>query len=220
MRYTLALWLLLFVAPPALASEPLPTCLAVEKGKTIKAATTGAPPEELLARLVYGESHSTAFPDDPLVYQGIAWGVMNRVRLGDASARMRKRYGKGVAGVIFRKSQFNPAVSPRSPFSKDFLCPKTPARWRLAMESARQALQGQQNPLIQTAWEKRHGLSLVVNFYYPQSIQARGPVPPWEGSPELTFIGDVAMDGGVLPAKRVRFYRLARPPKDISEPAK
>jgi hypothetical protein len=214
------LCLLVLFAHPVSAVETLPTCLAVKEGNTIQATVKGASAEELLARLVYAESHSTGFPDDPLVYRGIAWGVVNRVRLGEASAGMRKRYGRGVAGVIFRKSQFNPAVSPRSPFSKDFLCPQNLARWQLAVESARQALQGRLNPFIQTPWEKRHGLSLVVNFYYPQSIQARGPVAPWEGSPELKFIGDVPMDEALLPARRIRFYRLARPPKDISEPAK
>ncbi|MEI2780996.1 MAG: hypothetical protein V9H25_06920 [Candidatus Competibacter sp.] len=87
-------------------------------------------------------------------YQAIAWGVMNRVRLGEASSAMRRRYGDGVAGVIFRKGQFNPAVSPRSPFSRDFLCPQDSARWGLAMEAAQIALRGRDNPFIQTAWER------------------------------------------------------------------
>ena len=106
------------------------------------------------------------------MYQAIAWGTMNRVRLGEASAAMRQRYGAGVSGVIFKRGQFNPALSVRSPFSRDFLCPRDPTSWRQALDAARIALQGQDNPFIQTDWERRHGLSLVVNFYYPRSAQA------------------------------------------------
>lgn len=135
--------------------------------------------EALLGRLVYAESLSTGFPGDPRVYQAIAWGVMNRVRLGEASTGMRRRYGAGVAGVIFRKSQFNPAVSARSPFSKAFLCPRDSRNWRRAEQAVREALNGEGNPFTETPWERDHGLSLVVNFYYPQSIQAQGRLAPF-----------------------------------------
>ena len=91
---------------------------------------------------------------------------MSRVRLDEASLSLGRRYGNGIPGVIFRKGQFNPAVSSRSPFSRDLLCPQAPARWQLAAEAAQQALRGQGNPFIQTPWEKAHGLSLVVNFYF------------------------------------------------------
>jgi len=158
------------------------------------------------------------FADDHRVYQGIAWGVMNRVRLSEISATARRQYGGGVAGVIFKPQQFNPAVSLRSPFSKDFLCPQDPTRWRLAVEAARAALRGQDNPFIQTPWERRHGRSLVVNFYYPHSSQARGPLAPWEGSRALRFIGNPS-SGNLPPAERIRFYRLAQPPGDLRDPA-
>jgi hypothetical protein len=82
------------------------------------------------------------FVDDPLVYAGIAWGVMNRVRLSAVSARARRDYGSGVVGVIFKPQQFNPAVSLKSAFSREFLCPRDAFRWRLALEAARQALGG------------------------------------------------------------------------------
>ena len=208
--------LALLVASRQAAGDPLPACLAVAEQGTIRSTVLKTRPEpaELLARLVYAESRSTGFADDARVYRAIAWGVMNRVRLGEASSAMRRRYGDGIAGVIFRKGQFNPAVSPRSPFSRDFLCPRDPAGWGLATEAARIALRGQDNPFVQTAWEREHGLSLVVNFYYPGSSQARGPLAPWERDGELRFIGAVSVGGTALPAERVRFYRLATPPGD------
>ncbi len=207
----------LIISPQRAVGDSLPACLAVGGQDSIRstALKTRPEPAELLGRLVYAESRSTGFADDGGVYQAIAWGVMNRARLGEASSAMRRRYGDGVARVIFRKGQFNPAVSPRSPFSRDFLCPQDSARWSLATEAAQTALRGRDNPFIQTAWERRHGLSLVVNFYYPGSSQARGPLAPWEGDGGLRFIGAVAVGGTVLPAERVRFYRLATPPDDV-----
>jgi hypothetical protein len=200
--------------------EPLPPCLAISGQDTIPSAVLKTRPSssELLARLVHAEARSTGFADDDRVYKAIAWSVMNRVRLGEASRALRRRHGDGVAGVIFRKGQFNPALSPRSPFSREFLCPRDTARWGWAMTAARTALRGAGNPFIQTAWERHHGLSLVVNFYYPRSVQARGPLPPWEGDRGLRFIGDVTIEGAVLPAERIRFYRLTTPPDDVADP--
>ena len=173
----------------------------------------------MLARLAYAEGRSTGFPDDPLVYRGIAWGVMNRVRLAAASPSMRRQFGSGIGGVAFRKGQFNPAVSPRSPFSKDFLCPRDPEGWRHAGKAAAEALAGEGNPFLATPWERRTGLALVVNFYYPSSMQAKGPYAPWEGSGSLAFVGDVGIGAAVLPATRIRFYRLGVPPRDVDAPA-
>lgn len=196
------------------AAADLPACLTRTADETTRAAVMKVRPgdEELLARLAYAEGRSTGFADDPRVYRGIAWGVMNRVRLSEISPTARRQYGSGIAGVIFQPGQFNPAVSPRSPFSRDFLCPQDSARWWLAADAARAALLGRNNPLIQTPWEQRRGLSLVVNFYYPRSPQARGPLAPWESSRALRFIGDPPSDSGLPPAERIRFYRLAQPP--------
>ncbi len=180
------------------------------------ALPASAPDVEVLARLVYAESTSTGFPDDPLVHRGIAHGAAARVRLAAVSAQAASSYGKGVRGVVFKASQFNPAVSARSPFAAEFLCPTSEPRWQLASAAAEAALAGRDNPFLHTDWERAHGLSLVVNFYYPASIQARGPLAPWEGSSSVVFLGDVPMGDGVLPASRVRFYRLARPPSDIA----
>ena len=195
----------------------IPLCTATRQGQSVQAALMKVNPSEaeLLARLAYAEGISTGFPDDPRVYAAIAWGVMNRVRLAEASPQMRRRYGSGVAGVIFRKGQFNPAVSLRSPFSKALLCPDDNDRWELAVAAADAALAGEGNPFIKTPWEKAHDLSLVVNFYYPSSVQARGPLAPWEGDRGLDFIGDVSIGEGVLSAERIRFYRLTQPPGDV-----
>jgi hypothetical protein len=208
-------------ATPVATAESLPTCLTRAADETTEAAIIrgSVGPQELLARLAFAEGRSTGFAEDPLVYAGIAWGVMNRVRLAEASPQMRQRYGRGVTGVIFRRGQFNPAISPRSPFSKDFLCPQEPTRWRLANEAATRAIGGDTNPLIQSPWERTHGLSLVVNFYYPGSTQAKGPHAPWEGSAGLTFVGAVEIGGQVLAPERIRFYRLSQPPADLSTPS-
>lgn len=215
-RFTPGLVLLIaWISPKQLLAEQLlPSCLTMNPNGSIAQTVLKTQPSssELLARLVYAESRSTGFSEDHRVYQGIAWGVMNRVRLGEASPALRQRYGQGVSGVIFQRGQFNPAVSPRSPFSRDFLCPQDQTSWGQATTAASLALRGEDNPFIQTDWERRHGLSLVVNFYYPRSIQARGPLPPWEGSRELRFIGEPMIGGAALSAERVRFYRLTTPP--------
>lgn len=217
----LAVVLLNASLPLAAGDEPIPVtpaCLTRGEGETTREAVLKIqPPEvELLARLTYAEASSTGFQDDPRVYAGIAWGVMNRVRLSAVSAKARRDYGSGVAGVIFKPQQFNPAVSLKSPFSRDFLCPRDAGRWKLAHEAARRALAAADNPFIQTPWEHKQGLSLVVNFYYPQSVQARGPLAPWEGSQALRFIGDPSAGGNLPSADRIRFYRLAQPPGDVN----
>ncbi|OPY05517.1 MAG: hypothetical protein A4E67_01888 [Syntrophaceae bacterium PtaB.Bin038] len=209
----------LLVTAPALcaAAYGAPKCLARDPSDTVEYTVAKARPSqrELLARLVYAEALSTGIGDDPLVHEAIAWGVMNRVRLAERSESAKRSYGSGIRGVVFKKDQFNPAVSPRSPFSKDFLCPKEPALWKMAFEAAGKVLAGGKNPFIQTLWEQENGLSLVVNFYYPKSVQAQGPHPPWEDGGGLEFIGDVMIGEKLLPAEHVRFYRLARPPADL-----
>ncbi len=199
------------------SAADVPKCLSRDASDSVEfvAAKAKLSQKELLARLVYAESLSTGFGDDPLVHESIAWGVMNRVRLAERSDSMKRSYGSGIPGVIFKKGQFNPAVSPMSPFSREFLCPKERALWRLALEAAGKAMAGEKNPFIQTPWEQEHQLSLVVNFYYPKSVQAKGPYPPWEEGGSLEFIGDVLIGDRLLPAEHIRFYRLARPPADL-----
>lgn len=223
MRCKSFLWLAagLLLSAVAITAE-LPTCQVRAVGETTRTALMKIQPAdgELLARLAYAEGRSTGFADDPRVYQGIAWGVMNRVRLSEISATSRRQYGRGVAGVIFQPHQFNPAVSLRSSFAKDFLCPKDLTHWRLAVDAARTAQRGQDNPFIQTPWEQRHGRALVVNFYYPRSSQARSSLAPWESSRTLRFIGDPFPSDRLPPAARIRFYRLAQPPGDLRDPTR
>jgi hypothetical protein len=199
------------------AAADIPKCLPRDPSDSIEfvAAKAKLSQKELLARLVYAEALSTGIGDDPLVHEAIAWGVMNRVRLAERSGSMMKSYGSGIRGVVFKKGQFNPAVSSKSAFSKDFLCPKERTIWRLSLEAAGKAMAGDKNPFIRTPWEQENNLSLVVNFYYPKSIQAKGPYPPWEDGGGLEFIGDVMIGDKLLPAEHIRFYRLARPPADL-----
>lgn len=213
----LLILLLSFIPVVCGASVDAPQCLSREPSDSLEfvAAKAKLSEKELLARLVYAEALSTGFGDDALVHEAIAWGVMNRVRLAGRSESMKKSYGSGIRGVVFKKGQFNPAVSLKSPFSRDFMCPKERTIWRLAVAAAGKAMAGERNPLIQTPWEQEHSLSLVVNFYYPKSMQAKGPYPPWEGSGGLEFIGDVMIGDKLLPAEQIRFYRLARPPADL-----
>jgi hypothetical protein len=214
---TLLISLLCLIPALCGAAADVPKCLARDASDSVEflAAKAKLTQKELLARLVYAEALSTGIGDDPLVHEAIAWGVMNRVRLAERSESMKKSYGSGIRGVVFKKGQFNPAVSPRSPFSRDFLCPKERAIWRLSLEAAGKAMAGEKNPFIQTSWEQGNNLSLVVNFYYPKSIQAKGPYPPWEDGGGLEFIGDVMIGDKMLPAEHIRFYRLARPPADL-----
>jgi hypothetical protein len=209
-------WCILFFSP--VSAGDIPPCLTLQPASTMERSIreAGIIDVELLARLVYAETASTGFPDHRSVYEAIAWGVMNRVRLGDASPSMQKVYGKGVSGVIFQKGQFNPAVSKKSPFSKEFLCPRDPRRWTMAWSAAEIAMKGDGNPFIETRWEREHGISLVVNFYYPRSVQAKTPLAPWEAVKGLQFIGDVSLGKDLLTAEKVRFYRLTRPPGDVA----
>ena len=220
MRIIVQALLILFsslITALCVGAADVPKCLSRGPSDSMEfvAAKAKLPQRELLARLVYAEALSTGFGDEPLVHELIAWGVMNRVRLADRSESMKRSYGSGIQGVVFKKGQFNPAVSPRSPFSRDFLCPKERTLWRLAIAAAGKAMAGEKNPLIQTPWEQQHSLSLVVNFYYPKSVQAKGPFAPWEGGGGLEFIGDVMIGDKMLPAEHIRFYRLARPPVDL-----
>ena len=215
------LFLLLILSSISFA-EGIPSCLSPDAKKIAESIIASNPisDHELLARVVYAEGLSTGFGDDQLVYNAIAWGVMNRVRLGERSQSMQRVYGLGIRGVIFKKGQFNPAISKSSPFSTAFLCPDHTSRWRMARNAAESAIIGAGNPFIQTFWEKRNHLSLVVNFYYPQSVQAKGRFAPWEGSKSLKFIGDLLMGDKLLSAERIRFYRLHYPPTDIKNTKK
>lgn len=209
------IWLFLLAA---MATE-LPDCVdAGAETPSREALVPVAPSDvELLARLVHAEALSTGFPEDPDLPRALAWGVVNRVRLADRSPSAARSYGRGVAGVVFQPGQFNPAVSVRSRFRRAFLCPTDAPAWGRALAAAAEALARGPDTASPVAYartdaERALDLDLVVNFYYPSSVQARGPDAPWEG--QLARV-EVTVDGRPVPAERVRFYRLPRAPADV-----
>lgn len=208
------LWLL--VGPRTAAAQDCLTRQQPDEPARAVVARAQVSEAEVLARLVHAEAISTGFPEDPAVYRAIAWGTVSRVRLAARSPTAARAYGQGVSGVVFHPGQFNPAISTRSAFGVHFLCPTPGARWDWARAAAEEALAGVGNPFLHTPWEKAQGLSLVVNFYYPASVQARGPLAPWEGSAQLTFLdGSAATGSAPVPPEQVRFYRLSQPPADL-----
>ena len=98
-----ALFLLLLVSGAAFA-EDMPACLSSDGKASVESIITAKNinDQELLARLVYAEGLSAGYGDDQMVYEAIAWGVKNRVRLGESSPGMRRAYGNGIHGVIFK----------------------------------------------------------------------------------------------------------------------
>ena len=151
------------------------------------------------------------------ILHAIAWGVMNRVRLGQARAALGTKYGAGIRGVVFKPGQFNPAVSVRSRFAPVFLCPTAhPAwaqYWSTAVVAVGQAQHApEQNPFLLTAWEKRTGLSLVAHFYYPLSVQATPQPPAWAetSARSTTFVRDVTVCGTQLNTTCIWFFRLEK----------
>lgn len=86
-------FLLLILSTSAFAGD-IPACLSSGQKASVESITTAKDitDQESLARLVYAEGLSTGFADDQLVYDAIAWGVMNRVRLGESSQSMRRTY--------------------------------------------------------------------------------------------------------------------------------
>jgi hypothetical protein len=181
---------------------------------------------ELLARLVFAEGTSTGFADSaecrdlgPSIFQAIAWGVMNRVRLAEVSASAAKRYGRGVRGVIFKPGQFNPAISGHSRFAKLFACPSGDAaaftHWETARAAARTATgDPSENPFLLTDWEKRHRLSLVTYFYYPKSPLATATPPAWADtrSGSRTWVRNPRVGGRELGEQCIWFFRRESPP--------
>ena len=176
---------------------------------------------ELLARLVYAEGISTNFAGDAecgawgeTIFTAIAWGVMNRVRLAESQPRFRSAFGTGIQGVIFKKRQFNPAVSTRSPFSKLMLCPSSDQRfvnlWPLAVAAVRAPLdEPAANPFLFSAAEKSSGISRVTYFYYPKSVQATKDPPSW-ADPKASgtrFVLDVTIAGQRVSNSCIHFFR-------------
>jgi hypothetical protein len=177
--------------------------------------------EEIFARLVCAEGVSTNWGQDPTctrqahaILHAIAWGVMNRVRLGQTRAALHTKYGASLREVVFKAGQFNPAVATRSRFAPVLLCPTAHPAWAQYWPTTLAAVwQAQQtparNPFLLTAWEKRTGLSLVTHFSYPLSVQVPPP-PAWAATSAraTTLVRDVTVCGTQLHTACIWFFRL------------
>jgi hypothetical protein len=202
--------LLVAMAPRgAMAFEAYPRCfLSHEKLKSAKLTD-----EELLARLSFAEGMSTSCPN-PAVFESISWGVANRAKLGHLSSRFKKKYGRGIPGVIFKAGQFNPAVSSKSRFSKLFLCPTSEPNWALhwthVVNAAQKVMTSpEKNPFFITHWEKMSQVSLVTHFYYPKSEQATGKAPKWANP--ARSLKKVQVAGAELDTQCIWFFRNEKP---------
>jgi hypothetical protein len=147
--------------------------------------------KEILTRLIFAEGISTNYfahedcrEKGSHIFEAIAWGVMSRVRMSEHDKSWAHKYGKGIKGVIFKKNQFNPAISLKSRFHHLFMCPSLDGQfkkhWQWAQAAANTAMNNSaHSPFIQSKWEKENSVSLVSHFYYPLSTQATKSYPDW-----------------------------------------
>lgn len=173
---------------------------------------------EVLARLVFAEGISTNLEKcgkyGSSLFESLAWGVENRVALAKASPAYAKMFGTGIQGVIFKKAQFNPAVSKKSSYSKLFLCPTEHADWKkywaYSAAAADKVLQNpKQNPFLKTGPQKQ-GVSAVTHFYYPHSSQATQPPVAWadlnKEAAKKAYVKAVSIDGHAYSNECVQFF--------------
>ncbi len=205
-----------------------PRCFSQKNKKDHRSILSGVEisDAELLTRLVFTEGISTNYKNTKVckhshteIFEAIAWGVMNRVRLANASEKCKQKYGSGIKGVIFKTGQFNPSFSKHSRFAKLFLCPKLQKKnwvelWATALAAAQKAISFPElNPFLQTEWEREHHISLVSHFYYPSSRQARGKRPMWvdTSKKKTTQIKNLSIDGRKVDDRCISFFRLEKP---------
>ncbi len=175
---------------------------------------------EILTRLIFAEGISTGFSHQtecrelgPEIFKSIGYGVRARVEMGQNSSSAKKRFGDSYQSVIFKKGQFNPAVSSRSKYSEYFLCPQKhnswPTYWNWATLAAEEVIDGKvMSPLLINDFEKSTGLSLVSHFYYPSSSQATPSGPSWRDNSKR--IENLLVDGKQIPHTCIEFFRLER----------
>ena len=155
------------------AQTSTPACLPMKKGENVKQTIENAGLEEaeVFNRLVFAEGISTEAHYDPVckeqldaLYEAIAWGVMNRVRMSEASSALRRKFGQGVNGVIFKANQFKPSTSKKSKFTKVFLCPQRFEGWKNFWDRASRVTRK-----VRTFLEKIHLFKLtgrrVIKFH-------------------------------------------------------
>jgi hypothetical protein len=181
--------------------------------------------KELLTRLIFAEGLSTNFSSHeeckekgPEIFEAIAWGVMSRVRMGEYSEKWSKKYGKGIKGVIFKKNQFNPAISKRSKYSHFFMCPQKSDDWKKfwgwAKIASTTVIQNpHKSPFIESKWEKKKLISTVSHFYYPLSKQATKSPPKWANKKKhgSKLVYDLNINLKRIPEKCIMFFRHEKP---------
>lgn len=168
---------------------------------------------EVLARLAFAEGISTNMEKcekyGESVFESIAWGVQSRVDLAKADPQWAKSFGQGYRGVIFKKAQFNPAVSKKSVYSKLFLCPTEHPLWKEYWAHATTAANKvvtspDKNPFL------KNGRALVTHFYYPQSSQATNPPVSWadlsKDKTKKAFLKNVKINGVPYSNECVQFF--------------
>ena len=176
------------------SEERDPICLESSSAESVesKFLSLNVEDAELLARLTWAETESllsgpkagACVKNFDVYAKAIAWVVRARVDLARRNARHRKLFGSGWYGVIFKKGQFNPAVSRKSAFQKLFICPQKSSRflkhWLQTQELADKVLDKHSlSPLVATRFEMSEGYSLVSHLYYPLSSQATSEPPAW-----------------------------------------
>ena len=193
--------------------------------------------KEILIRLVLAESLNTNYFLDPkcvdqgpLITKGIAWGAMNRVRLG-------RREWDSVRKTVFAANQFAPAVSNLSIFADLFTCPtlveqsenqmnelmheqkkrfeafakKTkradlyekyiPLTLQFAKSAADEAFEGNPEKNPFTAAKVQWP---VINFYYPLSDDVKYGNPDWNRCNQP--LDNIEIDGKRLDPYCIRFF--------------
>lgn len=146
--------------------------------------------------------------------------MMSRVRLGEKSAGLKRLYGDGVSGVIFKAGQFNTAVSKTSRFSELFLCPSKYPGWKEIWNTSMKAAQmasapGAKSPFLggtPNDWEARNQTSLVNQFYYPRSEQATPKPPAWADITSKSFVKNISIGGKSLSDRCIWFFKNQPPP--------
>ncbi|WP_413612477.1 hypothetical protein [Bdellovibrio sp. HCB-110] len=176
---------------------------------------------EVLARLAFAEGISTNMEKcekyGESIFESIAWGVHNRVELTKSNPKWEKSFGKGYRGVIFKKAQFNPAVSKKSTYSTLFLCPTEHPLWKVYWQHATEAANKvvtapDENPFLKGP--KTNGVSAVTHFYYPQSSQATNPPVDWANLTKTkaknAYVKNIKVNGSTFSNECVQFFSYAK----------
>jgi hypothetical protein len=160
-----------------------PKCLSKSEQSIQKTAEDAWLDEnDVFTRLVFTEGISAFEASESCqkksknIFQLIAWGVWSRKELAP-------RFGKDLKGVIFKKGQFNPAVSLKSKYSDYFLCPEKYEKFNTYWKEAEAAVKMVVNNSSLTPFKNP-----VTHFYYPKSRQATAKPPEWADIKSKNFV--------------------------------